>query len=157
MTLPPLRGPSTLAHVHPLRSVAGDLQPPQPSSSIRVDHYLDAWGSFTVFPYLSPYLVSNVGFTESQLPYVYVAGGLFTLVASPLVGRWADRWGKLRVYRLVAPLSAVMILLITHLPPVPIVIAVLLFGGLMVCNVGRMIPPWRWSPAVWSLHDAVRF
>ncbi len=138
-TLPPLRGPSTLAHVHPLRSLLETFSHPNHLRAFALIITL-MLGSFTVFPYLSPYLVSNVGFTESQLPYVYVAGGLFTLVASPLVGRWADRWGKLRVYRLVAPLSAVMILLITHLPPVPIVIAVLLFGGLMVCNVGRMIP-----------------
>ncbi len=138
-TLPALRGPSTLAHVHPLRSLQETFTHANHLRAFALIITL-MLGSFTVFPYLSPYLVGNVGFTESQLPYVYVVGGLFTLFASPLVGRWADRWGKLRVYRLVAPLSALLILIITHLPPVPIFVAVLAFGGLMVCNVGRMIP-----------------
>ena len=32
-----------------------------------------------------------------------------------------------------------LLLVITHLPPVPVVVAVAVFGALMVCNVGRMI------------------
>ncbi|QDV22017.1 MFS transporter [Aureliella helgolandensis] len=96
--------------------------------------------SFTVFPFLSPYLVSNVGMTEQQLPLVYIAGGLLTLFAAPIVGRLADQFGKLRVYRWVAPLSALMFLTITHLPEGRVLLAICVFGALMVCNVGRMIP-----------------
>src|SRR5690606_16480249 len=36
--------------------------------------------------------------------------------------------------------SAMLLLVITHLPPVPPAVAVAVFGALMVCNVGRMIP-----------------
>jgi MFS transporter, DHA1 family, inner membrane transport protein len=97
-------------------------------------------GNFTVFPYLSAYLVANVGMSEQQLPLVYIAGGLLTFIVSPIVGRLADRYGKLRLYRIVAPTSAVLMLLITHLPPVPTGVAVAVFGGMMMCNVGRMIP-----------------
>jgi predicted MFS family arabinose efflux permease len=32
-----------------------------------------------------------------------------------------------------------MLLVITHLPPAPVGVAVAVFGALMVCNVGRMI------------------
>jgi MFS transporter, DHA1 family, inner membrane transport protein len=97
-------------------------------------------GNFTVFPYLSAYLVGNVGMAENQLPLVYIAGGLLTFIASPIVGRLADRHGKLTVYRYVAPASILMMLVITHLPPVPTAISVAVFGTMMVCNVGRMIP-----------------
>jgi 2,4-dienoyl-CoA reductase (NADPH2) len=38
-----------------------------------------------------------------------------------------------------APGSALLLLVITHLPPVPVAVAVSVFGALMVCNVGRMI------------------
>jgi predicted MFS family arabinose efflux permease len=96
-------------------------------------------GSFTVFPYLSPYLVGNVGMTEQQLPLVYIAGGGLTLFAAPVIGRLADRFGKLTMFRVLIPFSVLMLLVITHLPPVPVAIAVALFGALMVCNVGRMI------------------
>jgi predicted MFS family arabinose efflux permease len=96
-------------------------------------------GSFAVFPYLSPYLVANVGMTEQQLPLVYIVGGALTLFTSPVIGRLADRHGKLTIYRLILPGSAILLLVITHLPRVSLGVAVTVFGALMVCNTGRMI------------------
>ncbi|MCM2371368.1 MFS transporter [Rhodopirellula sp. ICT_H3.1] len=95
---------------------------------------------FLVFPYLSVYFVGNVGMTEQQLPLIYIAGGALTLVASPTVGRYADRFGKLLVFRAIAPISAVMLVLITQLPAGAVLLTICVFGTLMVCNVGRMIP-----------------
>jgi predicted MFS family arabinose efflux permease len=126
-------------HSHPLRSLVETFG--------RVNH-LRAFalivalmiGSFTVFTYLSAYLVGNVGMTERQLPLVYIAGGGLTLFAAPMFGRLADRYGKLTLFRLVAPCSATMLLVITHLDTAPVPIAIAVFGTLMVCNVGRMIP-----------------
>jgi len=97
------------------------------------------FGSFAVIPFISPYFVANVGVTEAQLPWLYIVGGALALVSSPLVGRWADRSGKLRVYRVIAPASALLMLLISNLPPVPLVIAVGLVGLLIVSNSGRMV------------------
>lgn len=97
-------------------------------------------GSFAVFPYLSVFLVGNIGITENQLSLLYVAGGVLTLAAAPVVGRLADRHGKLKVYRIVAPGSALMFVVLTHLPPVHAGVAIALFGVMMAFNVGRMIP-----------------
>ena len=82
---------------------------------------------------------ANVGLTEDQLPLVYIAGGVLTLFTAPVVGRLADRYGKLLVYCIIVPGSALLMLVITHLPPVPVALAVAVFGALMMCNVGRMI------------------
>ena len=41
------------------------------------------FGGFAVIPYISPYLVANVGVAEAKLPLVYIAGGGLTLVAAP--------------------------------------------------------------------------
>jgi predicted MFS family arabinose efflux permease len=138
LALPPLAGHVGKRHAHPLQSLVETFS--------HVNH-LNAFaliialmiGSFTVFPYLSAYLVSNVGMSEQQLPLVYVAGGGLTLFAAPVVGRLADRYGKLPVFRTFIPGSALLLLVITHLPPVPVALAVAVFGALMVCNVGRMI------------------
>jgi MFS transporter, DHA1 family, inner membrane transport protein len=94
---------------------------------------------FTVFPFASPFLVSNVGIPEEELALVFIAGGVLTLFASPLIGQLADRYGKLRVFRIVAPVSAVMTLLLTNLVPVPTAVAVGVMAGLMVSNTGRMV------------------
>ena len=39
-------------------------------------------GGFSVIPYISPYLVSNVGVSQASLPLVYIAGARLTLVAA---------------------------------------------------------------------------
>lgn len=95
---------------------------------------------FLIFPFLSVYLVGNVGMTEQRLPLVYIVGGCLTLIASPIVGRLADRYGKLLIFRCIAPVSAAMILIISNLPAGSWLVAIGVFGTLMVCNVGRMIP-----------------
>lgn len=96
--------------------------------------------SFLIFPFLSAYLVGNVGMSEQQLPLIYIVGGVLSLFAAPAVGRLADRHGKLPMFRIIAPMSAVLMLVICHVPAGQIVMAIACFGALMVCNVGRMIP-----------------
>jgi predicted MFS family arabinose efflux permease len=97
------------------------------------------FGGFSVIPYISLYLVGNVGLTEWNLRWVYVAGGLLSLIGAPLIGRLADQLGKLRVYRTVAAIAAVLMLAVTTLPRVPLPLAVAVVGTLMLCNAGRMV------------------
>ena len=97
-------------------------------------------GSFSVIPYISLYLVSNVGVNEkTELHWVYVTGGLLTLVGAPLIGRLADHFGKLPVYRVVATISIGLMLVVTNLPRVPLAIAVGVVGTFMLSNAGRMV------------------
>ncbi len=137
--LPPLRDHIGKAQAHPLRAVLETFSHANHLNAFALIIVLMI-GNFTVFPYVPDYLVHNVGMAENQLPWLYLVGGGLTLVAAPLVGWLADRFGKLRMYLLIAPLSAVMMLTVTQLPPVSVVVAVLVFGLLMVVNVGRMIP-----------------
>ncbi len=97
-------------------------------------------GGFSVFPFMSPYLNFNVGLSELDLRWVYVGGGALTFVTTPFVGKLADRHGKLRIYRIVAPLSAILVLGVTHLPPVPLMVAVLMVATFMASNAARMTP-----------------
>jgi predicted MFS family arabinose efflux permease len=137
--LPKLEAPVGRVHVHPLKSVVGVFAQANHLNAFALMFALTL-SSFMVFPYLSAYLVGNVGMSEQQLPLIYVFGGLLTLLASPIVGRMADRHGKLTVFRIIAPVSALLLVVITHLPSGGIVLAIGAFGCSMVCNVGRMIP-----------------
>jgi MFS transporter, DHA1 family, inner membrane transport protein len=96
-------------------------------------------GGFAVIPYISVYLVRNLGVRETDLPVIYVTGGLLTLVGAPIVGRLADRYGKLPVYRVVATISAVLMMLVTNLPPLPLALIAAATGTLMLTNAGRMV------------------
>jgi predicted MFS family arabinose efflux permease len=138
LALPPLDAHVGKVQEHPLRSLVETFSQGSHLNAFALIVTLMV-GGFTVFPYLSPYLVANVGIQEQQLPFVYIAGGALTLVGSPIIGRLADWYGKLTIYRLIVPGSAILLLVITHLPRVPLAIAVAVFGTLMVCNVGRMI------------------
>jgi predicted MFS family arabinose efflux permease len=96
-------------------------------------------GAFSVIPYVSVYFVGNVGIREADLPVIYVVGGLLTLVGAPIVGKLADRYGKLAVYRVVATVSAALILLVTNLPRWPLALVAAVYGTLMLSNAGRMV------------------
>lgn len=98
------------------------------------------FGGFLVVTFLSAYLVQNLKIAEHSLPYLYCLGGAMTLVGSPLIGRWADKVGKPPVYRVMAVAAAAVYLLVTHLPPVPLIAAMFIMGLLMLCNGGRMVP-----------------
>jgi len=75
---------------------------------------------FTVVPFIAPYNVANVGIAEADLPYIYFAGGLTTLFTAQVIGYLADKYGKKRVFTVLALLSLVPILVTTHLPRVPL-------------------------------------
>ncbi len=125
-------------HAHPLRSLAVTFSQPNHLNAFALIVVLMIAG-FGVFPYISAYFVANLGMSENELPLIFVVGGALTLITSPIIGRLADRFGKLRVYRIITPFSALLFLGITHLPPVGVVVIVTIYGALMVCNVGRMI------------------
>lgn len=95
---------------------------------------------FTVFPFLASYMVKNVGLTEKQLPLIYLCGGICTLVSMNLIGRWADRVGKRRVFITMMLLSMIPVLIVTNLPHVALALALLISTIFMVCSSGRTVP-----------------
>lgn len=95
---------------------------------------------FSVIPFLSPYMVHNVGLSEAQLPLIYLAGGLATLFTAPLIGRLADRHGKARMLQVVCALSLLPLFLITHLPPLALPFVLAVSTLFMVLVSGRLIP-----------------
>ncbi len=138
LALPALDSHVHSSHAHPLRALIETFSHANHLNAFALIVCLMV-GGFSVFPYVSTYFVANVGMTEQQLPIIYIAGGGLTLIAAPVVGRLADRFGKLTIFRLICPCSALLLLAITHLPPVSVALAVVVFGALMVSNVGRMI------------------
>lgn len=98
------------------------------------------FAGFSVIPFISPYTVANVGLKETDLPYLYLAGGLATLFTSRWIGRLSDRHGKRRVFRVVAAISVVPLLITTNLPPVPVPVAIAASVIFMVFVSGRFVP-----------------
>jgi predicted MFS family arabinose efflux permease len=99
------------------------------------------FSSFITGPYQQIYLVRNVGVEQQMLKYVFLCGGIATVVTLPLVGRLADRFGKLLVFRIVATLAMVPTLVLTNLPGGLHLAVVLLVTTLfMILVSARMVP-----------------
>lgn len=96
--------------------------------------------AFPIIPFLSPYLVRNVGFTEGQLPLIYLIGGGFTFFTSQWIGRWSDRRGKSRAFFIVSLLSIPFSLGVTWMPALPIYFALMLTTGFFIFGSGRFVP-----------------
>jgi predicted MFS family arabinose efflux permease len=100
---------------------------------------LTTFASFSVVPYIAPYMVRNVGIAESQIPLMYLAGGTTTFFTSRWIGRQVDLRGKLRVYRWVALGSLLPLMAMTHLPPA-LWVAILVGVLFMSLISGRLVP-----------------
>jgi predicted MFS family arabinose efflux permease len=95
---------------------------------------------FSIIPYITIYLSANLGLTQQQIPLIYLAGGVATLMSSRLVGKLADRWGKVPTFRTVALLALLPMLALTHLPPLPIAWVLVVTTAFFVLVSGRMVP-----------------
>lgn len=95
---------------------------------------------FSVIPFISPYMVGNVGLAEKHLSLIYFCGGLATLFTAPLIGRLADRIGKARAVQAVGALSLLPLLLLTQLPPLALPWVLVVSTLFMVLISGRLIP-----------------
>jgi predicted MFS family arabinose efflux permease len=140
-----LRVPALRGHMehggdqHPAARMLAVLMEPSHQMAFLFMSVLTCAG-FTIFPTMPTYMVDNVGLTEKQLPLIYMTGGVCTFFSMNLVGRWADRAGKLRVFTLMSLAASVPILALTNLPHVPLLLALATSTVLMICMTGRFVP-----------------
>jgi predicted MFS family arabinose efflux permease len=101
---------------------------------------LVAFSHFTIIPFLSPYMVANVGFKETELSYIYMFGGALTLYTGPLIGKQVDRYGAVPVFTWLVVISIIPLLSITHLPPVAVWVALIFTSLFFIFSGGRFVP-----------------
>jgi predicted MFS family arabinose efflux permease len=105
-------------------------------------------GHFTIIPFVATYMVANVGFTNDQLTYIYLVGGVCTLIFSPWVGRMADKHGRLKIFTIFGSLVIIPIIVITNLVPVPLWLALFITAVYFIFSNGRMVPSTTMETAV---------
>jgi predicted MFS family arabinose efflux permease len=98
------------------------------------------FSGFTVIPYITVYAVNNVGIAQADIPIVYLVGGSATFISARLIGHWADKHGKVEVYRRVALIAMVPTLILTHAGVVPLWGWLIISASFFVLISGRMIP-----------------
>ena len=95
---------------------------------------------FSVIPYIALYLTANVGVADAYISLIYLCGGVATLMSSRLIGHMADKYGKVKVFRVLAIVSLVPLIVTTNLVPVPLWVVLLNSTAFFILISGRMIP-----------------
>jgi len=97
-------------------------------------------GGFMLMPFSSAFAVNNLGINLQALPMIYLITGVCTVFFGPMIGKAADAFGKRLVFAFGTVLSIIMVLIYTHLGPIPfyglVVINAILFVGIF----SRLIP-----------------
>jgi predicted MFS family arabinose efflux permease len=124
---------------HPFVAIVAVLRDPNHRHALFFSALI-IFSGFTVIPYLTLYAVSNVGISQHDIPFIYLAGGAATLFTSRRIGRWADQHGKVKVYRLVAASAMFPLLAISQIGRVPLWIWLICTTAFFVLVSGRMIP-----------------
>lgn len=97
-------------------------------------------GGFMIMPFSSVFTVNNLGIAVADLPTIYLITGVCTIFAGPLVGKAADKFGKMPVFFLGSVLTSTMVLIYTHLGQVPLAVVVAINVLLFIGIFSRMIP-----------------
>lgn len=94
-------------------------------------------GHFLIIPFINPFMEYNMGFSRSQTPMIYLVGGIASFFAANILGRVADRFGKLPVFTICVLLSLFFVFSLTHLSPIPFVFVLLMFAVWFILSTGR--------------------
>jgi predicted MFS family arabinose efflux permease len=96
-------------------------------------------GGFMLMPFMSAFIVHNVGVPLVKLPLVYVLVGSFSVIAGPLIGRASDRLGKFNVFAFGCAITIVMVVIFTHLAITPLWVLASILVILQIGIFSRMI------------------
>lgn len=130
---------TSFVKVNPLSVITRVLKNPNQLTALGMSLTL-VLSQFMIIPYISPYMVGNIGFKQIDLVYIYFIGGLCTLVSGPIIGRLADKYGHKKLFIIFAFTSIIPILLLTHLPMVAMPVALVVTSMFFIFISGRIIP-----------------
>jgi predicted MFS family arabinose efflux permease len=130
-----------LAHErsHPLREFAAVVREGNHQRAFVFSFFL-VLGTFTVGSFCAPYLSATNGWGEDDLALIYGVSGVCTLLGMNVVGRLADRFRRLPLFRVLGVLTIVSTLAMANLPPGPLWVATVVLSAFMVFSAGRIVP-----------------
>jgi predicted MFS family arabinose efflux permease len=109
-------------------------------------------GGFMLMPFSTVFLVNNVGIHVSQLPMIYLFTGVSTIFAGPMIGKAADKFGKMPVFIAGSVTTSIMVMIYTHLTPIPLPLLIAINIVLFIGIFSRIIPFQAMSQSVPELR-----
>lgn len=97
-------------------------------------------GQFSVIPYISDYMVQVVGLKVTDIPVIYLTGGVATIFTAQLIGRLADRFRRQAVFAGLTLLSLLAIAAVTNMPVTSLAVVLCGTTPFFIFISGRSIP-----------------
>lgn len=97
-------------------------------------------GQFMVIPFISPYLVNNLGYPEENLPLIYLFGGLSSIITMPLIGKFTDKFTPHKIFPIGVLVSIFPLFILTQLTTSNMLSILSVTTLFMICMGGRMVP-----------------
>ena len=98
------------------------------------------FAAFTVVPYITIYMQSNHVLLPTEIPFIYLSGGIVTLLTARWIGVLTDKVGKRKMLQRMLLLSMLPITVTTLMQPLPLPVVLFVSSSLFFCMNARMIP-----------------
>ncbi len=114
-------------------------------------------GDVLFMTFNAAFMVNNLGVADDQLPLVYGAMGLTSLIAGPIFGRLADSYGKLPIFIVGTLVTAVSVIAYTHLGGGSVLTVVILHVTIFIGINARMVSSAALGTAIPKVEDRGSF
>lgn len=142
--------------VHAIRHFRNVLSNPRYQIAFSATAFLSI-GGFLMMPFGSAFAINNLQVSPAQLPLLFIATGISSIIIMPLVGRLSDKYDRFKLFLIGSVWASICIVIYTHLPVIPlwgiISFNILLFAGIM----SRIIPASTITTALPDLKDRGAF
>jgi len=114
-------------------------------------------GGFMMMPYGTVFAVNNLKISHEQLPFLFMASGLSSLVIMPLIGKLSDRVNKNKLFAIATIWLMIVCIVYTNLSATPFIIVLLINIFMMIGIMSRMVPSSALISAVPEMQDRGAF
>lgn len=114
-------------------------------------------GGFMMMPWGSAFAINNLKVSPSQLPIMFMVGGISSLVIMPLIGRLSDRFEKFKIFTYASIWMATVVIIYTNLSAVPFYFILFMNVVMMIGILSRMVPAMALVSALPEMQDRGAF
>lgn len=114
-------------------------------------------GGFMMMPWGSAFAVNNLHISYTQLPILFMVGGVVALIIMPVVGKLSDKYDKFTIFTIAALWLMVVVLFYTNLTPSPFAIVIIMNVLMMIGIMSRMTPAMALTSALPQMQDRGAF
>lgn len=114
-------------------------------------------GGFMMMPYGTVFAVNNLKISHENLPFLFMASGLSSLIIMPLIGRLSDKVNKYKLFSFASLWLMIICVIYTNLSATPFMLVLLVNICMMMGIMSRMVPSTTLISAVPEIQDRGAF